>query len=213
MVFSSYFFKNFFSRACPFSSFSNDVINTSSQFGSRKIFFFKFNYKIFFIVILESEQTQNYCFYLNYGDSSENQGYSSNLWISDYVPDIPVWSHLLPIDEFLSNYSEQNLQNLTPNEISMAEIRNLAHLRLAVLWKAYIANSDGTVATVFGENLINNPFSDFQSYKGICRIPGNTSLDVAFILTEEELEELQNNNLIKITSPHLAKNRNFSTSN
>lgn len=42
------------------------------------------------------------------------------LWISDFVADIPIWSHLLPLSEFLPQLIEGIQPALSSNVVSKA---------------------------------------------------------------------------------------------
>lgn len=89
---------------------------------------------------------------------------SSEVWISDYVADIPEWSHLLPASEFSVPSPLPPSAAETSSSVGQLSVQTnqdtdlFYHLRFAVLWRASIANSDGMVATVFGENILANPF-------------------------------------------------------
>lgn len=64
------------------------------------------------------------------------------------------------------------------------------HLRFAVLWKAYITNSDGTVATVFGENFLSNPYipQEESANKSFYTMPNSPNI---FIASNSELKVAQ----------------------
>lgn len=64
------------------------------------------------------------------------------------------------------------------------------HLRIAVLWKAYITNSDGTVATVFGETFLSNPYiSENKTFnKLFYTMPNSTNI---FIASNSEIKSTQ----------------------
>ncbi|KAI1731495.1 ER-Golgi trafficking TRAPP I complex 85 kDa subunit domain-containing protein [Ditylenchus destructor] len=173
-------------------------------------------------VSLEADQSINYCLYLQKDISSQHENFahltksqsSSEIRLTDTAPDIPKWSHLVAADEFAidlkaiatQHEKESSLEqtsekfaglNLEALQDMPESAKRIGHLRLAVLWKANITNSNGTVATVFGENLLSNPFANDTLPKGLCTMPTTTHSDATyaspqyFILTNSEMAQLQ----------------------
>uniref|UniRef100_A0A915DXT4 V-type proton ATPase subunit G n=1 Tax=Ditylenchus dipsaci TaxID=166011 RepID=A0A915DXT4_9BILA len=144
--------------------------------------------------VLDSDQSLNYCLYIHHQQPSSS---SSQLWLTDSPPDIPHWSHLISPEEFfLPEISSKGPhpevhQSLAEMDVNQSRTSSLAHLRLAVLWKANIANSNGTVATVFGENILANPFGDCNEVKGLCKVPGDQQRPNIYQLDQTNSKEAQ----------------------
>lgn len=129
------------------------------------------------LVSIESEQTEMCCLYMTTDDSAA----LSSVWLSEAAVDIPKWSHLIAASRLASTYDAQDSEGATPQ---------IAHLRVAVLWKATIANAGGTVGTILGETLLTNPFVDASSPSKLLFLPGSQS-NWAFALTDEERKEVE----------------------
>lgn len=117
---------------CPHASPLNDIL------------FFEFS----LLVIIESDQSTIFCFFFQ--GSSPTTPTSSEIWLTDPVSDLPVWSNLLPDDLFALD------PNIPEESLKSKQIK--ANLRFSILWKAHIINSDGTSTTLFGENCLPNPY-------------------------------------------------------
>ncbi|KAH7728431.1 Protein F46F11.9 a [Aphelenchoides avenae] len=128
-------------------------------------------------VSIESEQTEMCCFYLT---TDESHTFSS-VWLSEATVDIPKWSHLIASSRLTSTYDAQDSERTAPQ---------IAHLRMAVLWKATIANAGGTVGTILGETLLPNPFVDASNPGKLLFLPGSQS-NWAFALTDEERKDVE----------------------
>jgi hypothetical protein len=120
-------------------------------------------------VTVECAQKATACFYLT---ASTEDGTLADVWLGGRL-EVPQWPYLIPASVFAPYMSgvDKNIK--------------YAHMRLAVLWKATIANVNGTVATVLGENLLVNPFANVSNPSKAVTLPG-TSCAWRFVLSEME---------------------------
>jgi hypothetical protein len=103
-------------------------------------------------VVVECDQSDTVPFFINVSKTNNS---SSTIWLTDVIQDIPSFNNIIP--HYLS-HNKENQQGTTPTAFSQQNLTR-AHLHFSLLWRAQIANSDGTVATLFGETWIVNPFS------------------------------------------------------
>ena len=72
---------------------------------------------------------------------------NSTIWLTDSVCDIPSFNNIL---KYQYGSTEQQEKNANVSD---------SYMKFSLLWKAHVAGSTGNVATIFGENLIENPLS------------------------------------------------------
>jgi hypothetical protein len=100
-------------------------------------------------VVVECDQSDTIPFYVKVSPNA-----SSTIWLTDVINDIPSFNNIIP--HYLT-HNKENQQGTTPSAFEQQNFTR-AHLRFSLLWRAQIANNDGTVATLFGETWIINPF-------------------------------------------------------
>uniref|UniRef100_F1KRT5 Trafficking protein particle complex subunit 8 n=1 Tax=Ascaris suum TaxID=6253 RepID=F1KRT5_ASCSU len=100
-------------------------------------------------VQLECDQHDSYCFT---ACGNAFSSCSNVLWISDPIADLPEWP-ILPL--FFSSDTAYLPRVIVSNP---AEKEQQLSLSFGVLWKASVVNTDGTIANVFGENFVENPY-------------------------------------------------------
>lgn len=127
---------------------------------------------------MECEQTEVCCFYLATAESDT----SATLWVNESTVDVPKWAHLVDVAKLGASINLAEYEEQPPLQ--------LAQLRLAVLWKATIANTGGTVGTILGEELLPNPFADPANTRKPMRLPGVAS-NWAFVLTDKERADVE----------------------
>uniref|UniRef100_A0A7E4V638 Trafficking protein particle complex subunit 8 n=1 Tax=Panagrellus redivivus TaxID=6233 RepID=A0A7E4V638_PANRE len=123
---------------------------------------------------IECDQSDILPFYLRATSTG-----SSSLLLTDSLPDIPAFNN--PISHELKLATAPSQADASPSRVIAENHFQRGHLRLTLLWKAHIANTDGTVATLFGESWVVNPFG----VNHLNKVPLETTLEepVVFYIT------------------------------
>uniref|UniRef100_A0A0N5AMP5 Trafficking protein particle complex subunit 8 n=1 Tax=Syphacia muris TaxID=451379 RepID=A0A0N5AMP5_9BILA len=93
------------------------------------------------IVLLECEQSDNFCFTIELRQSTKSQ---SVTWFFNSSEEFPVWPVIPNFSNSQSSTSCSSYNNLV----------NSQPLEYGILWKANIVNTDGTISNVIGENMV-----------------------------------------------------------
>jgi hypothetical protein len=100
-------------------------------------------------VVVECDQSDTIPFFVKTSPNAP-----STIWLTDVINDIPSFNNIIP---YYLSHNKENQQGTTPTAFEQQNFTR-AHLRFSLLWRAQIANNDGTVATLFGETWVINPF-------------------------------------------------------
>ncbi|KAI6226015.1 hypothetical protein M3Y95_00757600 [Aphelenchoides besseyi] len=87
-------------------------------------------------VAVDMEQTDTYCFNVNFLPNGQNEGI---------------------------NMSDKTTERIPLPDVSIDELADKSHLQFELLWRARITNQIGKISTIFGRSLISNPFIEHPS--------------------------------------------------